>query len=39
MLEMFYRAVVQMVLLFRSELWVLSLAMDKTVEGVHTSFL
>ena len=35
----FYRAVVQAVLLFGSESWVLSAAMEKTVEGVHTGFL
>ena len=37
--EMFYRAVVQAVLIFVSESWVLSEAMDKTVEGAHTGFM
>ena len=39
MLVMFYRAVVQVVLPFDSESWVLSEAMDKMVEGEHTGFL
>ena len=36
---MFYRSVVQVVLPFDSESWVLSEAMDKMVEGDHTGFL
>ena len=37
--KMFYRAVLQAVLLFDTESWVLSPAMYKTVERVHTGFL
>ena len=37
--EMFYRVVVQMMLLFVSDSWVLSAAMEKTVEGTQNSFL
>ena len=36
---MFYRAVVQAILLYGSETWVLSTEMDKKVEGTHTGFL
>ena len=36
---MFYIAVVQVVLLFVLESWILSAAMEKTVEGAHTGFL
>ena len=36
---MFYREVLQAVLLSGSEYWVLSSAMEKTVEGAHTGFL
>ena len=39
LLAMLYREVFQAVVLFRSESWVLLEEMDKTVEGVHTSFL
>ena len=39
LLEMFYRVVVQAVLLFGSKLWVLLAAMEKTAEGAHNSFL
>ena len=35
----FYRAVVQAVLLYGSETWVLLAAMQRKVEGVHTGFL
>ena len=38
-LEMFYRAVVQAILLYELETWVLLAAMEKKVEGVHTGFL
>ena len=34
-----YRAVVQAVLLIRAETWVLSMAMEKRLSGVHTGFL
>ena len=37
--EMFYREVVQAVLLFGTETWVLSVTMTNTVEGVHMGFL
>ena len=36
---MFYREVVQSVLLFGSELWVTLEAMERTVEGMHKGFL
>ena len=36
---MFYKVVVQAVLLFRSESWVMSAAMEWTVEGKHAGFL
>ena len=39
MAEVFYRAVVQLVLLSVSESWVLSTEMDKTMEGSNTRFL
>ena len=35
----FYRAVVQVVLLFGSETWVLTAAMMQKIEGVHMGFL
>ena len=35
---MFYRAVVQAILLYGSETLVLSAAMEKKVEGAHTGF-
>ena len=38
-LDIFYREVVQAVLLFRSETWVLSAAMAKRLEGFHVGFL
>ena len=37
--KMFYREVTQTVLLFGLETWVISAAMDITVEGTHTGFL
>ena len=37
--EMLYRAVVQLVLLFGLESWVLLSEMNKTVEQAHTRFL
>ena len=36
--EMFYRAVSQVILLYGSETWVLSAAMENKVEGAHTYF-
>ena len=36
---MFYRVVIQAVLLFGDETWVLSAAMERKVEGTHTGFL
>ena len=36
---MFYRSVVQAVLLFGEETWVLSSEMTKTLEGFHVGFL
>ena len=39
MAEMFYKAVVQTVLLFDLESLVLSTELGKTVEGIHTYFL
>ena len=39
MSEMFNRKVVQVVLLFGVETWVLLAAMAKTLEGVHAGFL
>ena len=38
-LEMFYRAVAQAIFLYGLETWVLSVAMEKKVEGAHTDFL
>ena len=38
-LEKFYRTVVQALLLFGSETWVLTAAMMQNLEGVHTGFL
>ena len=38
-LDIFYRAVVQLVLLFGSESWFLSEETEKMVEGAHTGFL
>ena len=37
--EIFYRVVVQVVILFVSRCWVLLAAMERTVEGTHTGFL
>ena len=37
--EKFYRAVVQAVLLFGAETWVLLSAMLNKIEGVHVGFL
>ena len=39
MAENFYRAVTQAVLLLDTDTWVLSMTMDRTVEGTHTGFL
>ena len=36
---MFYRAVVQLVLLFGADTWVLSEAVSRKIEGVHMGFL
>ena len=36
---MFYRALVQTVLLFGAETWVLSEAVSRKLEGVHVGFL
>ena len=36
---MFYRAVVQAVLLFETETWVLSVAMSRNLEGLHMGLL
>ena len=35
----FYVAVVQAILLYGSETWVLSASMEKRIEGTHTEFL
>ena len=37
--EMLYRAVVQVLLLFGDETWVLLVAMERKVEGTYTGFL
>ena len=37
--EIFYRAVAQAVLLFRSETWVILEKMERKVEGTHMGFL
>ena len=37
--EMFYRILVQTILLYGSETWVLSAEIYRTVEGIHTRFL
>ena len=39
MAEMLYRSVVQAVLLFVSETWVLLASMGITMEGTHTGFM
>ena len=39
MSAMFYQAVVQEVLLFGAETWVLSEAISRKLEGVHAGFL
>ena len=39
MLASFLRAVVQAILLYGSETWVLSVSMAKRIEGTHTEFL
>ena len=39
MSAMFYRAVVQAVLLFGAETWVLYEAMSRNLEGAHVGFL
>ena len=39
MLAIFYRAVVRAILLYGSETWVLSAAMERNTERVHTGFL
>ena len=38
MAEIFYRAVTQVVLIFVLETWVISVAMERTVEDTHTVF-
>ena len=37
--EMLYRSVTQAVVLFGSDTWVISVAMEKIAEGNHTVFL
>ena len=37
--EMFYKSVIQAVILFGSETWVLLAEMERKVEGTHTGFL
>ena len=37
--EIFSRALVQAIILYGSETWVLFAKMEKKVEGVHTKFL
>ena len=37
--EIFYRAVVQEILLYGSETWVILVSMANRVEGTHTEFL
>ena len=37
--EIFYRVLLQAILLYRSETRVLSAAMERKVEGIHTEFL
>ena len=39
MSEIFYRLVVQAILLYGSETWVLLAEMDRKMEGTHTEFL
>ena len=39
MAAIFYRAVVQAVLLFSSDAWVLLAAMERTVGGTHIRFM
>ena len=39
MSESFYRAVVQAILLYGSETWVLLASMEKRIEGTHTELL
>ena len=39
MVEMLYREVVQAVLLFGLYYWVLSVEMERKVEGAHTGFM
>ena len=39
MLASLYKAVVQAIILFRSETWVLSESMAKRIEGMHMEFL
>ena len=36
---MFYREVVQAILMYGSEMWVISVEMERKVEGTHTGFL
>ena len=38
-LEIFYRAVVQAIILYGSETWILSATIERKVEGIHTRFL
>ena len=39
MLAAFYRAVIQAVILFGSEMWVLYESTEKRIVGIHTRFL
>ena len=39
MSEFFYKAVVQAILLYGSETWLLLAAMERKVEGIYTEFL
>ena len=38
-MESFYRAVVQAIILYGSETWVILASMEKKIEGTHTEFL
>ena len=38
-MEMFYRAVVQAVLLYGPEIWIILAEMERKVEGTYTGFL
>ena len=39
MLASFYRVVVQLILLYGSEMWVLSVLMANRIEGTHMEFM